>query len=66
MGGSSRDALYAESVSGGLDGYMDLGELKAHLHGLLEFPASLIVENEHPPNLDPEGLAALLVPSRED
>jgi hypothetical protein len=42
---------------------MNFGELKAHLHGLLEFPASLIVENEHPPNL---GLAELLIPPRED
>jgi hypothetical protein len=64
--GMSDDALYADPVSDGLDGYMDFGELKAHLHGLLEFPASLIVENEHPPNLDPEGLAELLIPPRED
>lgn len=64
--GMSDDALYADPVSGGLDGYMDLEELKAHLHGLLEFPAGLIVENEHPSNLDPEGLAELLIPPRED
>lgn len=64
--GVSDDALYADPVSGGLDGYMDFEELKAHLHGLLEFPATLIVENERPSNLDPEGLAELLLPRRDD
>lgn len=64
--GMSDDALYADPVSGGLDGYMDFGELKAHLHGLLEFPANLIVENEDPPNLDPDRLAELLLSPRED
>jgi hypothetical protein len=64
--GMSDQALYADAVSGGLDGYMDFEELKTHLHGLLEFPATLIVENERPPNLDPEGLAELLAPPRDD
>jgi hypothetical protein len=64
--GMSDQALYADPVSGGLDGYMDFEELKAHLHGLLEFPATLVVENERPPNLDPKGLAELLAPPRED
>lgn len=64
--GMSDQALYADPVSGGLYGYMDVEELKAHLHGLLEFPATLIVENERPSNLDPEGLAGLLAPPRDD
>jgi len=64
--GMSDQALYADPVGDGLDGYMDFEELKAHLHGLLEFPATLVVENERPPNFDPEGLAELLAPSRED
>jgi hypothetical protein len=64
--GVSDQALYADPVGGGLDGYMDFEELMAHLHGLLEFPATLIVENERPPNLGPEGLAELLAPPRQD
>lgn len=63
--GMSDQALYADPVGDGLDGYMDFEELKAHLHGLLEFPATLIVENERPANLDPEELAGLLAPPRE-
>lgn len=62
--GVSDQAVYAGPVGHELDGYMDFEELKAHLHGLLEFPATLIVENERPSNLDPEGLAELLVPPR--
>ena len=38
-------ALFADYVGDGLDGFMDLEELKCHLHGLLEFPAELLVEN---------------------
>lgn len=45
---TSDDAFYADPVSGGLDGYMDFEELKAHLHGLLDFPDALSVENERP------------------
>lgn len=39
-------ALYADFVGDGFDGFMDFEELKIHLHGLLEFPADLVVENE--------------------
>lgn len=39
-------ALYADYVGDGLDGFMSLEELETHLHGLLEFPADLVVENE--------------------
>lgn len=46
--GSSNDALHAECVGDGLDGFMDFGELKAHLHGLLEFPTDLLVEDDDP------------------
>lgn len=46
--GMSDHALYADYVGDGLDGYMGFEELKTHLHGLLEFPADLAVENERP------------------
>lgn len=49
-------ALYADYVGDGLDGFMDIDELKRHLHGLLEFPAGLVVENERGPNEDSGGL----------
>ncbi len=42
VGNSRSDqALYADYAGDGLDGYMDLDELKVHLHGLLEFPTNL-------------------------
>jgi hypothetical protein len=44
--GMSDQALYASDVGDGLDGFMDFKELKAHLHGLLEFPADLVVDEE--------------------
>jgi hypothetical protein len=44
--GWTDDALYADFVGDGFDGFMDFEELKIHLHGLLEFPADLVVENE--------------------
>lgn len=44
--GMSDRALCADYVGDGLDGFMDFEELKVHLHGLLEFPADLTVENE--------------------
>lgn len=47
---TSDQALYADHVGDGLDGFMDFEELKVHLHGLLEFRADLVVENERPPN----------------
>ncbi len=47
---TSNQALHADHVGDGLDGFMDFDELKIHLHGLLEFPADLIVENEWPPD----------------
>lgn len=46
--GMSTRALYADYVGDGLDGFMNFEELKAHLHGLLEFPTDLVVENERP------------------
>ena len=42
----SGDAVFEDYVGDGLDGFMDLEELKCHLHGLLEFPARLVVEDE--------------------
>src|SRR3954449_6556273 len=41
--GMSDQALYANHIGDGLDGFMDFEELKVHLHGLLEFPADLVV-----------------------
>lgn len=64
--GWTDEALYADYVGDGFDGYMDFEELKANLHGLLEFPAGLIVENERPPSPDPGGLAKLLAPPQDD
>jgi hypothetical protein len=46
--GWTDQALYADCIGDGLDGFMDFEELKVHLHGLLEFPADLVVENERP------------------
>src|SRR6187200_3071987 len=39
--GMSDQALYANAIGNGLDGFMDPQELKAQLHGVLEFPADL-------------------------
>ena len=42
----SDHAVFEDYVGDGLDGFMDFEELKCHLHGLLEFPARLVVKNE--------------------
>lgn len=63
--GWTDDALYADYVGNGFDGFMDFEELKVHLHGLLEFPSDLLVENERPPP-DPEALRRLLAPRKAD
>jgi hypothetical protein len=46
--GWTDEALYSDYIGDGFDGYMDFEELGVHLHGLLEFPADLVVENERP------------------
>jgi hypothetical protein len=56
--GMSDQALYVDDIGDRLDGFMDLQELKVHLHGLLEFPADL-VEHDHQPSWDPETLGKL-------
>lgn len=61
----TEQALYADYVGDGFDGFMDFEELKVHLHGLLEFPTDLVVENERPPEPDPEALVRLLAPPEE-
>lgn len=43
---ASDQAFFTDYLGDGLDGFMDLEELKCHLHALLEFPAELVVENE--------------------
>lgn len=42
----SEEALYAEELSDGLDGFMTFEELNGRLRGVLEFSAGLVVENE--------------------
>jgi hypothetical protein len=56
----SDGALYNREVGDGLDGFMDLEDLKAHLYGLVEFPADLVVENENPPLADRKVIKSLL------
>jgi len=46
--GWTDETLYSNYIGDGFDGYMDFEELGVHLHGLLEFPANLVVENERP------------------
>lgn len=48
----SDQALYADYVADGLNGFMDFEELRTHLFGLLEFPTDLVVENEREPDWD--------------
>jgi hypothetical protein len=64
--GMSDQALHADYVGDGLDGFMDFEELKLHLHGLLGFPADLAVENERQPSWDPERLTKLFAPPQGD
>lgn len=44
----SDQALYANDIGNGLDGFMDFQELKARLHGLLEFPPDLVEHDRRP------------------
>lgn len=60
--GMSDQALHADQIGDGVDGFMNFQELKAYLHGLLEFPADL-VEHDHRPSWDPETLGTLFAPS---
>jgi hypothetical protein len=53
--GWTDDAIYADYVGDGFDGYMDFEELRTHLYGLLEFQPDLIVENEQPPRPGSQG-----------
>lgn len=46
--GMSDQALFANDIGNGLDGFMDFQELKARLHGLLEFPADLVEHDRRP------------------
>lgn len=52
-------ALYAEHVGGGLDGFMNLEELRGHLYGLLDFPESLEVKNERELSWDLEAFGEI-------
>lgn len=64
--GMSDQAFCADYIGDRLDGLMEFEELKAHLHGLLEFPADLVVEDEQQPSWDLEALRKLLAPSQTD
>lgn len=46
--GMSDQALYTDDIGNGLDGFMDFQELKAQLHGLLEFPTDLAEHDSRP------------------
>ncbi len=45
-GSRSEDSLFLEHIGDGLDGFMSSEELRSHLHGLLEFPEELVVEDD--------------------
>jgi hypothetical protein len=64
--GWTDQALYADYVGDALDGFMDFEELRTHLHGLLEFPADLVVENEREPEWDLGALETLFGRKRDD
>jgi hypothetical protein len=57
--GLSEDALYADHVGDGLDGFLGFEDLRAHLYGLAEFPEGLVVEGEDEPLFDPEALRSI-------
>jgi hypothetical protein len=63
--GKSDQALFADDMNDALDGFMDLEELAVNLHGLLEFPPDLIVENEQPPRPSPGILEELPRPQSD-
>jgi hypothetical protein len=56
----SDQAIYEGEIGDGLDGFMDFEELKAHLRGLIEFPANLNVEDENPPLANRRAIERLL------
>ncbi len=56
----SDQALYEGDIGDGLDGFMDFEELKAHLRGLIEFPAVLNVKGENLPLADHRAIERLL------
>lgn len=56
----SEEGFYFEHVGDCLDGYMDFEELRAHLHGLLDFPEDLEVKNEREPSWDLKAFEKIL------
>lgn len=44
--GMSDQALYAADIGDGLDGFMDVEELKTRLHGLLKLPADFAAQSQ--------------------
>lgn len=63
--GWTDEALYADYVGDGFDGFLDFEELTIHLHGLLEFPADLVVEKERPLSWELDGVAEPLAPPQK-
>lgn len=64
--GMSDQALYADHIGDGLDGFMDFQELKGHLHELLDFPADLVIEHDDRQSWDPDTPGKLFAPSQSD
>jgi hypothetical protein len=58
----SKDAFYFEYVE---DAPISFDDLRAHLYGLLEFPADLVVEGDHEPKFDLERLKEALTRGTE-
>ena len=44
--GMSDQAFYAADIGDGLDGFMDVEELKTRLHGLLKLPADFDAQSQ--------------------
>jgi hypothetical protein len=57
--GISKDAFYFDYVE---DGPMSFEALRAHLYGLLEFPAGLKAEDQREPSLDLEAFEKIFAP----
>lgn len=64
--GMSDQALFTDDIGDGLDGFMDIQELRAHLRGLLEFPADLVVEHDDQPSANANTAGKLFAHSKSD
>jgi hypothetical protein len=64
--GMSDQALFTDDIGDRLDGFMDIQELKAHLRGLLEFPADLVVEHGDQPSTNANTAGKLFAQPKSD